>query len=109
MKVQRSLMMLGVAAVLCLEAAEAGARDAEGSRSLPPEPVREGVERSETSPVREGAERSETKLRARVIQSIDRGLTFLQGQQRENGSWEDYPAITALALKCFFDSSALPR
>ncbi len=122
MKVQRSLMMLGVAAVLCLEAAAAGARDAEGSPSLPPEserpkgaersetsPVREGAERSETPPVREGAERSETKLRARVIRSIDRGLTFLQGQQRENGSWEDYPAITALALKCFFDSPARPR
>jgi len=48
-------------------------------------------------------------LRARAGESIDRALAFFQKQQREDGSWEQYPAITAMVLKCFFDSPARPR
>lgn len=47
--------------------------------------------------------------RAQVVQAIDRALEFFRKQQREDGSWEEYPAITALVLKCFFDSPGRPR
>jgi squalene-hopene/tetraprenyl-beta-curcumene cyclase len=49
------------------------------------------------------------ELKAEVTQAIDRALSFLEKGQKQDGSWEEYPAITALALKCFFDSPARPR
>ena len=36
--------------------------------------------------------------------AIDRGLKFLRAQQKENGSWDDYPGITALVLTAFMQS-----
>ena len=44
------------------------------------------------------------ELRGRVSAAIDRALAYFQQAQREDGSWEDYPAITALVAKCFFDA-----
>jgi len=42
--------------------------------------------------------------RAEAKSSIDRGLKWLRGQQQENGSWSDYPGITALVLTAYFRS-----
>jgi squalene-hopene/tetraprenyl-beta-curcumene cyclase len=44
-----------------------------------------------------------------VTKAIDRALSFLETKQGEDGSWENYPAITALVLKCYFDSPARPH
>jgi len=42
-------------------------------------------------------------LRNEVQMAIDRGLAFLQAQQKEDGSWSnaDHPALTALPLVAF--------
>ncbi|MCX6272041.1 MAG: terpene cyclase/mutase family protein [Bacteroidetes bacterium] len=40
-------------------------------------------------------------LRKDIQQAIKKGLVFLRAQQKENGSWQDYPAITALSLSSF--------
>jgi len=99
----RLLTTLAIAAVLSIDAAGAAAEEAGGQRPLPPEPERpEGA-----AGAREAG--AGTQLRTRATGSIERALAFLRKQQRENGSWEDYPAITALVLKCFFDSPARPR
>ncbi len=39
-----------------------------------------------------------------VEESIQRGLNWLKAQQEEDGSWESYPAITALATLAFLRS-----
>jgi len=49
------------------------------------------------------------ELRAQAEDSIARALTYLEKQQRDDGSWEEYPAITALVLKSFFDAPGKPR
>jgi squalene-hopene/tetraprenyl-beta-curcumene cyclase len=41
------------------------------------------------------------QARARASTSISKGLAFLHSKQQANGSWEDYPAITALAMLAF--------
>ncbi|MBA4388545.1 MAG: hypothetical protein C0404_11225 [Verrucomicrobia bacterium] len=50
-------------------------------------------------------------LRKEVLQSIDRGLTWLATQQREDGSWSDtnFPALTALPLQAFTASEFKDR
>jgi squalene-hopene/tetraprenyl-beta-curcumene cyclase len=48
-------------------------------------------------------------LRAEVTQAVDRALSSFEKAQKKDGSWEESPAITALVLKCFFDSPARLR
>lgn len=40
-------------------------------------------------------------LRADVKEAIDRGLKWLRTQQQDDGSWEHYPGITALAALAY--------
>ena len=48
--------------------------------------------------------RFEGTLRDAVKSSIDRGLGYLRWSQQQNGSWDDDPEVTALALRTFFES-----
>ena len=48
-----------------------------------------------------GADASYTELNEQVIESIDKGLEWLKGQQAEDGLFANHPGITALALTAF--------
>jgi len=41
------------------------------------------------------------QLRAQIGPAIDRGLKWLRKQQKPDGSWENHPGLTALALTAF--------
>ena len=43
----------------------------------------------------------ESADKAAVTAAIDRGLRWLKEQQAEDGSWDHYPGITALAVSAF--------
>lgn len=48
-----------------------------------------------------GNDKIDLSLAKEIDQSIKLGLRWLMDQQEENGSWQNYPAITALALSSF--------
>jgi squalene-hopene/tetraprenyl-beta-curcumene cyclase len=48
-----------------------------------------------------GAVIEDAELESAVHRSIDRGLKWLRAQQKDDGSWENYPGITGLVLTAF--------
>lgn len=47
-------------------------------------------------------------LEEKTRSCIDRGLKFLCGEQKSNGSWDDHPGITALITSAFLKSLQKP-
>lgn len=43
-------------------------------------------------------------LRGEIKDSVDRGLKFLRSEQKPDGSWENHPGLTALAVSAFMKS-----
>ncbi len=43
-------------------------------------------------------------LKDEIKSSIDKGLKFLRSQQKPDGSWEDHPGLTSLAVTAFMKS-----
>jgi len=97
MKLRRLFVAVGLTALLCVRMAGAATELTEGPAPLPP-----GAEQTKAG------EGLPAELRTQVTRSIERALAFLRKQQREDGSWEGYPAITALVLKGFFDAPGRP-
>jgi squalene-hopene/tetraprenyl-beta-curcumene cyclase len=56
---------------------------------------------SNTRFIREADNKLDISLKKDITQSIRNGLLFLKKNQEADGSWQHYPAITALALSSF--------
>lgn len=59
-----------------------------------------------------GPSNAQAQAKDRLVESVDRGLVFLAGQQDKDGSWQaasiKHPAVTSLAVLAFLSAGHVP-
>ncbi len=53
---------------------------------------------------KESSHELDPSLKKKIKSSVDRGLKFLRSEQKPDGSWDNHPGLTALAVSAFMKS-----